>query len=100
MIEEGIVARLYAASGVTALVGGAGIYPVLLPKGAQLPALTYQRVSDVTQMTMDASPNIRLVRSRFQFDAWANGVNAYTQVRQLEKAVCDVLQDFNGTLDD
>jgi len=105
MIEDGIVQLLYAQSGVTSLIGSAGIYPVLLPKDALGPpnpfvALTYQRVSEVTDNIFEANPRFNLKRSRFQFDAWGGGINGYSLARQLKRAVCAALLDFRGTLPD
>lgn len=97
MLEEGLVAQLYSATGVTAIVGGQGIYPVLLPKDAALPALTFQRISDVTDAIFNAGVQFRTVRSRFQFSAWGK---SYADTVRLARAVKAALLDFRGNLAD
>lgn len=105
MIEEGIVARLYATPAVVALIGAAGIYPVMLPKDAladaqanNLPAaLTFQRIGGITQISLAADRNCRLMRARYQFDAWSF---KYLQTKVLRCAVRAALLDFRGALAD
>ena len=97
MLEEGLVAQLYANAGVTAIVGAQGIFPVLLPQDSVPPALTFQRVSDVTDNIFNAGVAQRTVRSRFQFSAWGT---SYADTVHLARAVKAALVDFRGTLPD
>ena len=65
-IEEVIVSKLKAHSGLAALVG-AWVYPAPLPQRPTLPAVTYQRISTTPYQTRD-SAKADYERPRFQFD--------------------------------
>jgi hypothetical protein len=65
-IASGIFELLKADAGVSAVVGGR-IFPVLLPEGPTLPAITYQRVGGTSDPTFDSSGYQRL---RIQFDVF------------------------------
>jgi hypothetical protein len=98
MLEEGIEARLYADANVVAcLYDNSSIYPVVLPQDAQLPALTYRRISAVDEPFFESQPQLRLWRVRMEFEAWSN---VYGETKKLKKAVLDSLLDFSGTLPD
>jgi hypothetical protein len=89
LIESAVRAVLLADPAVTALVGAgaeARIYPLILPQGAAFPALTYQRVSSVTQYAQDGPG---LARQRIQIDAWAM---TYRAAKDLARAVRSALE--------
>ena len=94
MLEQGLEALLLATPALTALVGVAGVYPVLVPENATYPALTYQVAS--------ASPayalNFAIVgEKRIQFDAW--GTN-YADAKGVLQALQRLLDTFQGALSD
>lgn len=71
ILEEGLFSYLSNFAGLVALIG-ARVYPMKLPQGATLPALTYQRISTPRELThQSAGATGDLAHPRFQFDAWA-----------------------------
>lgn len=67
--EESLVARLNATPGVTALVG-TRIYPMLIPQGAAMPAVTYQRISTVRPGSLRGP--VGQADPRIQVNSWAD----------------------------
>jgi len=63
-------AAVVAATGVTALVG-TRVYPMKLPQGATLPAVTYQRAGTAPVNSV-AGDNSNLDQVRIQYDAYAS----------------------------
>jgi hypothetical protein len=82
VIEETIYTRLSTFAGLTALVS-TRIYPVIMPKGAIKPAVTYQLISSPREKAMGSDPG--MVTARYQFTAWAEknlaACNVIKQVR-------------------
>ena len=89
-LEEGIVAFLIADADIHAVVEDR-IYPMMIPQGATLPCLTYQRISTPRILTHDTSGATGdLTSPRFQFDAWA-------ETQKETKAISDALRKvLNG----
>jgi hypothetical protein len=95
MIEEAIITRLRAVSGVTALLGSGSalrIYLGLMPQAPTYPAGTYTRISTVRESAMGADPG--LAHGRFQFDIYDTDP---TSVRDTLNAVRAALQRWRGT---
>lgn len=85
VIEEGIAAYLIASATIHAVVADR-IYPMMIPQGATIPCLTYQRISTPRIVTHDsAGATGDLTNPRFQFDAWAT-------TQKDAKAISDVLR--------
>lgn len=80
-IGETVYSTLSSASGVTAIVGTA-IYPLVIPQGAGLPAVTYQRIAGAR--SNDLAGAGELTHVRIQVDCWAT---TYSSVRALADAV-------------
>jgi hypothetical protein len=91
-IEEGIVYRLKNYSGLSALVGDR-IYPLKLPQGVILPAVTYQRISTPRVITHDQGTG-GLAMPRFQFSAYDDG---YSSVKAVIKQIREALNGYKGT---
>lgn len=89
--EESLKARLGAVSGVTDLVS-TRVYPVKLPQGPTLPAVTYQRISTIKESAMGNDAGIS--RTRFQVTCWAE---TYSALKGVSEAVRAALQRFQGT---
>ena len=89
-MEESVRAVLLSDTDVAAIVS-ARIYPVVLPQNPTLPAVTYQRISLVSPVTLDAA--IGPERIRLQVDCWALTWGA---VRALASAVKTALHGFSG----
>ena len=88
MIEEAVKALLASDSAVGSFVGmgvSARIYPVILPQGAVVPALTYRGVSNHTVMSHDG-PGLQ--RPRVEINAYAP---SYGPAKALTVAVRRVL---------
>ena len=84
-LEEGIAAFLIADATIHGEVADR-IYPLMIPQGATLPCLTYQRISTPRIVTHDSSGATGdLTSPRFQFDAW--GVT-----QKAVKAISDALR--------
>jgi hypothetical protein len=92
-IEEKIFYRLRTNDAVSALVG-TRIYPIQLPPGRTLPAITYTRVSTVRGHCL-GGPSGRL-RPRIQIDCWAD---TYSGARTLADKVRLCLDGFLGAID-
>lgn len=99
MIEtDGIRTRLLADSAVRALVGHgarARCYPIVLPQDAEYPALTFQRISGVRELTHDGPDGVPWMR--LQVDTWAT---TYAAAKALAKAVRECLDGFSGHVGD
>lgn len=57
---------------------GERMYPVTLPQGATLPAVTYSLISGTTEGDSQDGPGVS--RRRYQFDCWAETYSAATVV--------------------
>lgn len=70
-VEIGLVSYLKAYAGLTALVS-TRVYPFMIPQGATLPCVTYQRIDTPRYLAHgDAGATGTLARPRFQLNAWA-----------------------------
>ena len=93
VLEEGIAAFLIADATIHAKVADK-IYPMMIPQGATLPCLTFQRISTPRIVTMDSSGATGdLTSPRFQFDAW--GVTQ-KEVKAISDALRTVLHGKTG----
>jgi hypothetical protein len=92
VIDDGIFALLTEASVVHALIG-TRMYPVELPSDAQLPAATFQLVSNVPAYTLDDGVPYRV--ARLQIESWSPSKLAAAAV---DAAVLSVLDEFAGEL--
>ncbi|MEW5921568.1 MAG: DUF3168 domain-containing protein [Bacillota bacterium] len=92
VIEEALYAYLSSHVGLTALVGSR-IYPLVMPQGTTLPAVTFSKVSGprVHAMQHDAG----LAYPRFQVSCWGS---TYKQAKEVAAQVRAALQDFKGTM--
>lgn len=81
MIEAEIVQLLAEDAPVVALIS-TRVYPLALPQGVTLPAVTYQRISGIHEHTL--SDPSELTRPRFQFVAHAA---TFLQARLVANAV-------------
>lgn len=97
-IEEVIVSKLEAHSGLAALVG-TRVYSAPLPQRPTLPAVTYQRISTAPFQTRD-SAEADYERPRFQFDVWANSQASRVAVASaLRGALATIQQSSNPRVD-
>lgn len=71
-LEEALQAHL------TTSLGGPKVYPLQLPAGVTLPAVTYQRVSTAPTAHRDGPTH---GRARFQIDGWGSSFAAAVSLR-------------------
>lgn len=90
-LEEALVSALEGHAGLSALIGSR-IYPLMIPQGAALPAVTYQRVSGERIHAMVDDPG--LASPRIQVDAWGS---TYASAKAVAAQVIDCLQRWSGT---
>ena len=91
-IETGLYSRLTTDTDVSGVISTRA-YPLRLPQGYTLPALSYQRISTDRVHELDGVTG-RAV-ARFQVDCWAE---TYQAVRDLANKVRLALDGHSGTL--
>ena len=96
LVEAAIVALLASNEDVSAIVADR-IRPLALKQGDALPALVYQKISDVPDYVMGGQSG--LTDARIQITCWAaNDAGGYSQVKQLAEAVRCALSGYMGTV--
>lgn len=91
-IEKDIHYRLSNDADVSPLVGSR-VYPMKLPQGWTLPAITYQRISGERAHCL-GGPSGR-ARPRFQIDCWDDD---YEDVKDLANKVRLCMDGFKGDI--
>jgi len=91
-IEEALFSHLRNYIPLAGLVGER-IYPLVLPRGSALPALTYQKISQTKERTLGNSSKI--TRARFQVSCWAA---SYAEGKEVAAQVQAALQDYCGLM--
>ena len=92
-IEKDIHYKLKNDADILALVSSR-VYPMKLPQGWTLPAITYQRVSGARDHCLNGASG--RARPRFQIDCWAED---YDGVKDLADKVRLCLHGFKGDID-
>lgn len=80
-LEASIFTALSGASGVSTIVGSR-VYPLVIPQGAALPAVTYTRISGPLEMSLSGGAGLESVR--VQIDAWST---TYASAKSLAAAI-------------
>ena len=93
-VEAEIYTRLSGYSALTDLVG-TRIFPNQLPQNTTLPAITYHRVSGQRFSAMSGDSGV--VKARFQFDIWGDGVKSYKPCIDIREALRGALQRYSQT---
>lgn len=73
MIEEAIYAHLSTSTALTAIVSNR-IYPIMMPQEPTIPAVTYQRVSNVHINAISGACGLDNIR--IQIDCWTTSYSA------------------------
>lgn len=104
-VEQQIYTVLTADPTVSGLVG-TRIYPLLMPQGVTLPALSYQRVATAPHDDLEGTQNHEWVR--IQIDVWdadyagaktlADAVHAALQVTPVYAQLLMELDDYDSDL--
>lgn len=92
-LETALTYALGHHAGLIALVGSR-IYPMMVPQGAALPAVTYQRISGERIHAMVDDPG--LASPRIQVDAWGS---TYSSAKAVAAQVIDCLQRWSGVVE-
>jgi len=87
-IEEAVYAYLLGKTDITDIVS-TRIYPVVLPQGVELPALTYMQVSNPVHHDVD------IAYPRMQISSWAED---YADAKGLYNAVKEAMQRYKGVM--
>ena len=99
-IETELIDFFEGESSITAIIGNGDspetcrVYPLKLPQGYTLPAISFQRISTDREHVIDDGP-IGWAWARFQFDMWAE---TYAEARQLTEAVRQALDGYNNKM--
>ena len=96
-IEKDIHYKLSNDTDVSALASSR-VYPMKLPQGWTLPAITYQRVSGVREHNL-SGPSGR-ARPRFQIDCWASDYDGAKDLADKVRLCLDGLKDDINTESD
>lgn len=91
--EEGLFEYLDNHAGLSREVDSR-IYPLLLPQRAEMPAVTYQRVSTPRLHEFEAS---FFPHPRFQFNCWAG---SFPRARDVAEQVVAALDIYSGAMGD
>jgi hypothetical protein len=94
MIEAGLFALFSQDAGVSAIVADR-IYPILLPTGAIMPAITWQIVAGQTTPGLTTRG---MQRWRLQVDCWSKA--SYLEAASIRSAVIQLLNLRNAQLVD
>lgn len=92
MIEQDLRSYLLAQSTINALIVDR-LYPLRLPQGATLPAVTYQRIFGAQAVSHDGASD--LGRARLQLDCWAD---TYAVMASLADALRAALSGYRGPM--
>ncbi len=84
-----IYGKLANTAPATTILGSTKIYPMVIPQGVALPAITYSQISDPREHAMVGDPNI--MHPRYQVSSWST---SYSQVKSLAYQVRLALQDL------
>lgn len=90
--EADLKSHLQADATIAGLVNDR-IYPMLLPQGAAVPAVTYQHIGGVPQTELSGDDG-QMVNYRVQVNCWATG---YVAVHALAEAVRNRLKTAAST---
>ena len=92
-IEEAIYFILANDSELDDAVGGR-IYPLYMPDIVEMPAITYQRISTVRELTHDQEAG-GLASAIFQFTVWDSD---YATIREISEMIRNCLNGYRGTV--
>ena len=98
MIEKGLFQFIQSDANIAKLVtttNGAGVYWVLMPKGAAVPCIVLSRTATQDTLTMQGATPLR--GALIQLDCYAS---TYYAARSLADAARKLIESFKGTLAD
>jgi len=98
-VEAAVYDILSSDSGVTSLVGGARsprIYQLAVPQGKSMPAIVYQQISSVEEITCDGPADPR--DDRFQIASWADDPDVARAVAEAVRTAMDAASGEHGSV--
>ena len=109
MLQQGLHALFAADEGIVAFVGDEttrsdskdGVFPVTVPKGSVLPALTYALIAGHEWDSQDGRGELGISRVQISgFAADTQTASGYSLAAQLREAAKDAIVGFKGLLPD
>lgn len=97
-VDEALFSHLSTTAGITALVG-TRIYPIVMPPGVALPAISLQKIS--TERIHAFQQDTGMASASFQVSAWAKTdtvKKGYAHTQACANAVRLALQNYSGTM--
>ena len=91
-IEKAIVAILKASPTFSTLCAGR-IWALILPETAAFPAITYQRISETPDYTLDGPGTFG--EARLQIDCWSAA--SHSEASQIADAIASAIDGYTGT---
>jgi hypothetical protein len=92
LIEQAILTKLLATSGLTDLIGER-IYYVKAPQDVGIPYVVFFKVSGAREHSHDGASG--LARPRFQFSCFSE---TYYEAKQIAEQIQSALQAYSGTM--
>lgn len=93
-IETDLYSRLSTFAGLVALVGTRS-YPLLLPQNPTLPAITFQKISNVREQAHSGDSSLQ--HPRYQFSCWAETyAEAWAVAEQIRLALQGITSAGGG----
>ena len=93
MRAEQVVYTLLTGNAAVAALVGTKIYPGLIPQNTAMPAVTYELVSGVEILPINAQAGGVILRSRVQVSVLAR---TYTEVKNIQEAIRGALLFKSG----
>lgn len=93
MIITALRTYLVSKSTITSVVGANGVYPVRIPQGKALPAITLERTAAEHEQDLDGSAGF--VRSVVRVELWGE---AYDPLEALGEALRLVLDGYHAAM--
>ncbi len=91
-IDDALYTRLSGYSALTALVS-TRIYPILLPQDCDLPAVAYQKISEISEHAMGIDSTV--LQKRFQVSAFAE---KYSMAKDVAAQIRAALSRYRATV--
>ncbi len=98
MIEQGLFQLIQSNTNIAKQVttaNGAGVYWMLMPKGAAVPCIVLSRTATTDTLTIQGATPLR--GALIQLDCYAS---TYYSARQLSTVARKLIESFQGTLPD
>lgn len=92
MLEEAIKSHISGSKSLDSMISGR-LFPLTMPQGTQLPAITYQKISENRSHSQGVDSG--LTSPVYQFSCWGSN---YGTAAMLVRGLRLAFQDFNGLM--